>query len=193
MYKYIFNGNIMKKIIIISAIFILILIAFFLYNFQQDKIKTGDSPDYKVISKCPTEAQNIINKYNIDKNQVENCQSKSFAVEGKNIEFVHIEYGVSNDCSSGCFYSHFCTIVDDTGDYPFAFYFTNEQEDILGIEEEIEIGMELSSRYYGKDKLTGLNHILVQNNDFLGFRDKQIIHGGDEEQGYKISEFRWCK
>lgn len=182
----------MKKLIIIPIIFS-ILLAFFLYNFQQDKTEFGNSPNDKVISKCPTEAQNVINKYNINENQVENCQFESFSIDGKNVLFVHIEYGMANDCPSGCFYSHFCTIVDGDIDYPYAFYFTNEQEDILGIEEEVELGMELSGNYYGKDKLTGLEHPLVQDKDFLEFKDREITHGGDAEQGYKISEFRWCK
>jgi len=156
-------------------------------------INDGNSPNYTIISKCSTEAQNIINKYNINKNQIENCQSKSFFINRKKIEFVHIEYGMANDCPSGCFFSHFCTIVDGDIDYPYAFYFTNEQEDILGIEETVESGIPLWSKYYGKDKLTGLKHPLVQDKDFLEFKDNEITHGGDTEQGYKISDFRWCK
>jgi len=155
--------------------------------------KTDNEPAYKNISRCPVESQEIIEKYNIDPRLIEGCQSKEFAVNDTKTSFVHIEYGIANDCLSGCFFSHFCTISSGNEDFPYSFIFNNEEEDILEIEEEVDFGIEFTSNDYGRDKLTGLNHPIVLKEDFLTFKDNEILHGGDTEQGYKLSEFRWCK
>ncbi len=123
---------------------------------------------------CSSEARTIINKYNI--NEIENCQSKSFNLNGKDIEFIHLEYGVANDCPSGCFFSHYCAIVEDGEDYPYVFYFTNPNENILNSEVEDWRGADESI-------LTGRNHELATMQEFHNFLTEERQGGG---------EFRWC-
>lgn len=165
-----------KKIILgIIILAVLAIIAYVVYSSQF--FMMGDSPNYKNISRCPTEAQTVINKYGIDKDRIESCQSKSFKLDGKPASFIHIEYGVPNDCPSGCFFSHYCAIVEDGKDYPFAFFFTNEKENILKAPVD-------DSRSADKSVLTGESHRLASSNKFVEFLNKERQQGG---------EFRWCK
>jgi len=165
-----------KKIILgIIILAVLAIIGYVIYFYLFSII--GNSPNYKSISRCLTEAQTVINKYGIDKDQVEGCQSKSFKLDGKSVSFIHIEYGVPNDCPSGCFFSHYCAIVEDGKDYPFAFYFTNEKENILKVPVD-------DSRSADKSVLTGESHRLASSNEFVEFLNKERQQDG---------EFRWCK
>jgi len=165
-----------KKIILgIIILAVLAVIGYVVYSSRFSMI--GDSHNYKNISKCPAEVQTVINKYGIDTDQVEGCQSKSFKLDGKSTSFIHIEYGVPNDCPSGCFFSHYCAVVEDGKDYPFAFYFTNEKENILKLPVD-------DSRSVDKSVLTGESHRLATSNEFIEF-----LNGERQQNG----EFRWCK
>ncbi len=70
--------------------------------------------------------------YGVDDFHIEGRQSRVFTVDATEYELVHFEYGQGNDCASGCFYSHLCTVVvNGEQDYPLGFAFTSEQEALV--------------------------------------------------------------
>lgn len=174
-----------------SSIGVIVLGAIVYFAYSSLASPTEIISNYKDASDCSVVAQTVINKYGINKNQIAGCQSKTFNLDGQSVDFVHIEYGIANDCPSGCFFSHFCAVVEEENVYPYSSYFINNEEDVLGISQErAEAGYELSSENYGEDKLPGKQHLLTSNPKFTNFKNKEIVHGGDA--GYRISEFRWC-
>ena len=55
-----------------------------------------------------------------------------FTLDATRYELVHFEYGQANDCASGCFYSHLCTVVvNGDQDYPAVFGFNNSEEELF--------------------------------------------------------------
>ena len=165
-----------KKLIFISLAGIVIIGLLYIL-FSSEFGTVGDSPNYKNVLFCPSEIRTIIDKYNVDKNKIENCQSKSFNLNGKDIKFIHLEYGRANDCPSGCFFSHYCAVVEQSIDYPYAFYFTNPNENILNSEVD-------DWRSANESILTGRNHELTTTQEFNDFLTTERQNNG---------EFRWCK
>jgi hypothetical protein len=133
-------------------------------------------------SGCSADAQTVINKYKINMHPIEGCQSKSFKLDGKSLSFIHITYGQPMDCSSGCIYSHYCSIVEDGKDYPYAF----DVDPVNGIGGNILIlnATSSDSRYADKSILSGKNHRLASSSEFIEFLNKETLQNG---------EFRWCK
>ena len=164
----------MNKIILIPLVAVILALLYVWTSSQPTTL--GDSPDYKNIFFCPYETRAIIEKYNIDEKQIENCQSKSFELNEKNIKLIHLEYGGANDCPSGCFFSHYCAIVEDGVDYPYAFYFTTPEENILNSEVD-------DWRNADESILTGRLHELANTKEFNDFLTKERQNNG---------EFRWC-
>ncbi len=171
------STNIINKKIVFIFLIILGVIALF-YVWTSSQLKgIGDSSNYKNILFCPSETRTIIDKYNINEKQIEGCQSKSFELNGKDIILIHLEYGIANDCLSGCFFSHYCAIVDNEVDYPYAFYFSNPDENILNLEFD-------DWRYADEYIMTGRIHKLANTQEFNNFLIEQRQDNG---------EFRWCK
>jgi len=125
-----------------------------------------NAPNYTNTMFCPPPTQMIIEKYGLNKDMIAYCSSKSFMVEGKPVEFVHLKYGKANDCPAGCFYSTYCAIVEDGIDYPYGLGTYNEEENILNAN---------FSEVYGTPDdfliLTGREHSLTslpEFNELLG-------------------------
>jgi hypothetical protein len=167
----------MNKKIIFIPLSIIIVVAFLYIWLSSQFIIVGDSPNFKNVFFCPSESRTIIEKYGINEKQVEGCQSKSFKLNAKNITFILLEYGRPNDCSSGCFFSHYCAIVEDGVDYPYAFYFTSPDENILNSEFD-------DWRSADESIMTGRAHPLADNQEFNDFLTNERENDG---------EFRWCK
>ena len=165
-----------KKIIFIpSAIILLVALLYMLISSQF--MMMGNSPDYKNVFFCPSETRTIIDKYGINEKQIEGCQSESFELNGKDVKFIHLEYGKANDCPSGCFFSHYCAIVEDEIDYPYESYFTNLDENILNSEFDVW-------RTADESIMAGRVHPLVDTQEFNDFLTKERQNNG---------EFRRCK
>ena len=162
-----------KKIVFLSLTVIIIGSLYLLYFLVYEPI--GNSPNYKNVLFCPIETRTIIDKYNINKSQIENCQSKSFNLNGRDVKLIHLEYGVANDCPAGCFFSHYCAIFENGMDYPYVFYFTNPNENILGSATDW--------RVVNESILTGRRHDLALTQEFNDFLGKEVSNNG---------EFRWC-
>ena len=111
--------------IVLTGLWLFFLYLFLTYGFA------GDSPDYKISSFCSSSTQMIIEKYGMNKDMIAHCQLKSFMVDGKSVEFLHLEYGKANDCVAGCTYSTYCAIVEDGIDYPYGYSPTIVEENIL--------------------------------------------------------------
>ena len=134
--------------------------------------------------------------------QIHNCHARHFETSVGKVDFIIIQYGQSNDCMSGCFYSHACFIVDEKGTYPYSFAFygdlTKNGHKITGNTEAI---IKLPSGQNSphaeictdsrncKSRLSGLSHSLIQDRDFVKFRQNNILKGGYRSNS---SPFRWC-
>lgn len=132
----------------------------------------SDSPNYKAFASCPKSSQEIIEKYDIDKNKIENCQSKAFQIDSGSVDFVHLEYGDPGDCPMGCIFEHYCAIYENGIDYPF---YSHPDKNLLNLEES-------SSSYNNSKILTGRSHELMSSSEFLQFIKEQRGQG----------QFRWC-
>lgn len=137
----------------------------------------GDAPEYVDVRECPADAELVIDKYNINTEQIENCDVETFDLDGKAVSVVHIEYGIANDCPAGCFFSHYCAIVEEGEDYPYKLSYTNEDENILGISKQ-------DQQKNDSAVMTGRAHRLVSQDSFNDFIEKEIDKGGP---------FRWCR
>jgi len=142
-------------------------------SMTKDMMDSGMTPIHDTEILCPPSGQKIIDKYNLLDLGVENCDVKSFSLDGKQVDLVHIIYGEANDCPAGCFYAHYCAIVEDGIDYPFIYYVNHESENFLGGEE-----------LYGdfEIELTGQNHDLASSPEFIEFLEEERGNG----------PYRWC-
>jgi hypothetical protein len=109
------------------------------------------------------------------------CSSaQDFEVQGRSVEFTHVEYGVQQDCPSGCFSSHVCAIEDPSLASPALYYayWTT-------LEEKPAILESLCPHEFSDTQncvTPGRMHPLVGTQDFLEFKDEQRGAG----------PFRWC-
>ena len=149
-----------KKLLLVFLIILIFVIGLLLIYIR---LNTGGG--YKSFKSCPIEIQKIIEKYNVNQSQIATCQSKSFKINGESIKFIHLKYGEANDCLAGCFFSNYCAIVENDVDYPFAYVYTSQEENIL----------KYKGRYLPVNKsfLTGRNHKLASLPEFKDFIDKQ--------------------
>jgi hypothetical protein len=143
-----------KKVVIILCIIVALLI-FSIYFFKVFS-------HYKNIMLCPSEIKDIIGKYNIDKNQIVGCWSKPFIIENKAIKLISLEYGQGQDCPSGCIFSHYCAIVEDNKDYPYALFCLSQDENILS-----NVSNDCSN--ISKNILPGRTHPLTLTPEFKEF------------------------
>jgi len=129
-------------------------------------------PTYVDPQSCPQEIRAIIQKYAISTTTIAECQSEEFSSRGKPIKFIHLAYGFGLDCPSGCIFSHYCAVVEDGKDLPYAFYF-NSKENILGSSRG-------NFKYADKSILTGQRHRLSRRVAAFIKRNRN-------------GAFRWCR
>ena len=126
---------------------------------------------------CSSEIRAVIDKYGINNQQIEGCHSKSFDFEGKKIKLVLLNYGDANDCPSGCFFSHYCAIIEDGVDYPYSLSATSPEENILSPGGEW-------GEMRDESIMVGRVHPLTENSEFKNFLEAERKSGG---------EFRYCR
>ncbi len=153
-------------------------------------------------SDCGEVMPKIKEKYTLFQSLHAECEARAFSVRDETVHFVLLQYGRSNDCSSGCFYSHACFIVDTEDVYPYSFSFYGDvvYEDNKAIENKeafITLPLDKPIPYRTfcddsrdcKSQLSGLSHPLLTSPSFQRFREVEIEKGGHWPL---YSRFRWC-
>lgn len=124
-------------------------------------------------------------RYSLGTAHIEGRQSRTFDVDGVRYELVHFEYGEAQDCPSGCFYSHLCTVVvDGAEDYPAVFGFNSESEQLFDPTLYCPDWSGMSAWSTADCDMPAFALPLMQA---ARFRD-WVLHPKDEND-----EMRWCR
>jgi len=127
--------NKLKAIILISAISVTSVVAYFYFFGKQTDIiigvpenntLIGDIASYVNYVSCDEYSKAVIDKLEIDKDKIHSCESNK--IENEEFYLVEIQYGEAQDCPAGCFY--------ETSVYKVSTDKKVVEEFVDGIEEE---------------------------------------------------------
>ncbi|MEK7139691.1 MAG: hypothetical protein AAB817_03270 [Patescibacteria group bacterium] len=142
---------------------------YFLSAYEQSLPKDPVTLADERFEKClqSSSVQMIVKQYEINKVSICNVETVD-----RKVDFVNLGIGDGQDCLAGCFYSHFCAIIDRKKVYPFGFSFyggVGKIVDNLGIKREdrfASFNSQYYREYYGNGVLKGRDHPIVSSENF---------------------------